>query len=383
MANTATASLIVTLRRGLRTNLCSLGALAVAGAALLGPSPLASAQDLPPVSTERLSPSQEAQVREYVQSRLSTLESDDPRGAEAARARRELVEPMRNRNTSVAMRQAFAGAAIPGLREMVASDDDQRAVSALLVAGNIGDQQSIDILRSGLDDDREVVQIGAAAGSKAMVRVIDGRLGGRQAERQSQVQRMLGDKLALTRSGHVAQSLIGALTALPENPEFMALSSELIAREMVSQASLRRDQAPADALANGWAGAMERSVAAQLAYQRSAAIAGTQVSRETQLASARLAGITLSLVRDLLDEANDTEAETALADYGRLIRASETLLILVQSNLSPGTSGQQVMGALITGSDVSGLIDAIDEWVGSGGTLTGAPYSFRASDFGR
>lgn len=355
----------------------------IACAVLLASAPLAAAQNLPPVSTERLSSSQQTQVREYVQSRLSTLETTDPGSPEGSRARLDLIEPMRNRDTSVAMRQAFAEAAIASLREMATSGDDQRAVTALLVAGNIGDRQSVAIIETGLEDDRDVVKIGAAAGAKAMLRVINGRHGDTQVERQRQVQQHLGDALALTSSGHVAQSLIGALTALPENPDFMAFSSELITREMARQAgSRRRGLAPKDALDNGWAGAMERSVAAQLAYQRSAAISGADVDRETQSESARLAGIALSLVRDLLEQADASEAERVLAPHARLIRASETLLVLVQSNLDPGASRAQVMGGLIDQNDISALSDAIDQWVGPEGVLTAAPFSFRASDFG-
>lgn len=351
-------------------------------AALTAASP-ATAQNLPPVATERLSSSQETQVREYVESRLTILESADLSEPESTRARRELIDPMRNRSTSVAMRQAFAQASAQRLLALVGSAEDQRAVSALLVAGNIGDRQSVGILEAGLNDDREVVQIGAAAGAKAMLRVIDGRLGGAQADRQRQVQQLLADQLAITRNGHVAQSFIGALTALPEDAPFMAFSSGLIADEMARQAAIRRQSdTPQQAMENGWAGAMERSVAAYLSYLRAAAIAGTDVNRDSQLQGARLAGITLSLVRDLIQDTPEAERAALLSEHARLIRASESLLVLVESNLTARTDRQQVMGDLISRENGEGLVSAINTWVGPRGVLTGAPFSFRAAEFG-
>jgi hypothetical protein len=369
----------------------SVGASVVVSALLLGPVPASVAQNLPPVTTERLSSSQQADVREYVQSRLETLQSGDASSPASSQARRELIDPMRNRDTSVAMRQAFAQAASEQLEAMVRSNDDQVAVSALLIAGNIADRASLVILETGLDDGREPVQIGAAAGAKAMLRATSGRLGGAQAERQERVQQLLADTLGLTKSGHVAQSLIGALTALPDDPAFMSVSGRLIAEAMAGQAGLRRRGVPVheaeQRIADGWAGAMERAIAAQLAFQRSAAIAGLDIDRETQRQGVELAGIALSLVRDALDHRmangeSDEQVEAFMAEHNRLISAAETLLILVESNFTARTDRQQVMSGLIGRGDADGLIEAINVWVGERGVLTGAPFSFPASTFG-
>jgi len=382
VAKTAIVRPFVTVPLRFAGRLTRSGAVVCVGLAVLTAASPAAAQNLPPVTTERLSTAQQSQVREYVESRLSTLETADPSDSAASRARRELIDPMRNRNTSVAMRQAFAQASAQRLRALVGSSDDQRAVSALLVAGNIGDRESVGILESGLNDEREVVQIGAAAGAKAMLRVIDGRLGGAQSDRQRQVQRLLGDKLAITRSGHVAQSLIGALMALPEDAPFMAVSSGLIVDAMAGQAALRRQRNPEQAMDNGWAGAMERAIAMQLAYLRAAAISGADVNRESQVQGARLAGITLSLVRDRIQARPGSQRAELLAEHARLVRTSETLIVLVESNLTARTDRQQVMGGLISREDDRGLISAINNWVGPRGVLTGAPFSFRAADFG-
>jgi len=362
------------MRRGVAIGgLCAL---------LLGTNAPLQAQSLPPITTERLSSAQQTQVREFVETHLETLETADPASSEAARARRELIDPMRNRDTSVAMRQAFAQAAQERLQQMVRSEEDQRAVSALLIAGNIGDRPSVAIIEAGLNDSREVVNIGAAAGAKAMLRVIDGRLGTAQADRQRQVQQLLADALAITRSGHVAQSLIGALTALPDDAAFMAVSNEHIAEEMTRRAASRRGVVAEEALANGWAGAMERSVAAQLTFLRAVAIAGTDVDRETQRQAAQIAGIALSLVRDRLEELAADEQVSFMNENARLIRASETLLVLIESNLSARAGREQVMGRLVTDGDADGLIDAINDWAGPRGVLTRAPFSFDADDFG-
>jgi hypothetical protein len=150
----------------------------------------------------------------------------------------------------------------------------------------------------------------------------------------------------------------------------------------------RRGSDPATTLiGGGWDGAMERAIAAQLAYQRAAAISGVDVSRETQLQSVRLAGASISLIRDALDEidaggAEDAQIREFLSEQARLLRTGETLLILVSSNLSSGSNGQQVMGDLIESGDVDGLIDAINFWAGPRGVLTGAPYSMDGSDLG-
>ncbi|MFG0293046.1 MAG: hypothetical protein ACF8MJ_07825, partial [Phycisphaerales bacterium JB050] len=365
----------------------SAGVLVLA-AACAGFAPDAIAQQLPPVSTERLSSAQQNQVREYVEERLEILESDAVSQAEGARARRELIEPMLARDTSVAMRQAFASAASDRLADLVANGNEQQAVSALLVAGSIADRSSIEILRRGLNDEREAVEIGAAAGAKAMVRVLDGRLGGAQAQRQREVQDLLADRLGITQSGYAAQSIIGALTALPENAAFLSVSGVAIADEMTGQVLLRRGgNDPASVLiSGGWDGAMERALTAQLAFQRASAISGVDVSRDTQLQSARLAGISLSLVRDALDEldatgADDAEIRAFLSKQERLIRSAESLLILVDANLS-GSNRAQGIGRLIESGDVDDLIDAMNAWVGSRGVLTGAPYSMDESDLG-
>lgn len=352
---------------------------------LLGTGHLASAQGLPPLNTGRLSPAQEAQVREYVQSRLEVLASDAVASREGSRARRELIEPMTTRETSVAMRQAFATAANERLTRMVASQNEQQAVSALLIAGNIADRTSLALIEAGLADAREAVQMGASAGAKAMVRVLSGRVGGAQADRQEQVQNLLGDTLAVTSSGHVAQSTIAALTALPDDPAFVSVSGAIIADAMAGQVSRRRSDpniTASQAIANGWAGAMERAISAQLAYQRAAAIAGADVDRDTQLQSVRLAGISLSIMRDAIEEAQGDDLESMLQQHARLIRGAETLLILVESNLTARTDRQQRMGRLLEAGDVDGLIDAMNNWVGPRGILTGAPFSIPAGTLG-
>jgi hypothetical protein len=352
---------------------------------LLGTGHLVSAQDLPPLNTGRLSPAQEAQVREYVQSRLEVLASDAVATSEGSRARRELIEPMTTRETSVAMRQAFATAANEPLTRMVSSQNEQQAVSALLIAGNIADRTSLAVIEAGLADGREAVQMGASAGAKAMVRVLSGRLGGAQADRQEQVQNLLGDTLAVTSSGHVAQSTIAALTALPDDPAFVSVSGAIIADAMAGQVSRRRSDpniTASQAIANGWAGAMERAISAQLAYQRAAAIAGADVDRDTQLQSARLAGISLSIVRDAIEEARGDDLESMLQEHARLIRGAETLLILVESNLTARTDRVQNMGRLLEAGNVDGLVDAMNNWVGPRGILTGAPFSIPAGTLG-
>ncbi|MFU8828368.1 MAG: hypothetical protein ACNA8P_02935 [Phycisphaerales bacterium] len=82
-----------------RFSMIPAGSLLLMGVLILGAAPLAAAQSLPPVNTERLTTGQQAQVREFVESRLRTLETADPASSEAALARRDLLEPMRNRDT--------------------------------------------------------------------------------------------------------------------------------------------------------------------------------------------------------------------------------------------------------------------------------------------
>lgn len=388
MLGTKSVANPASLIRSVSHRIVRSAAVVVLAASCAGFAPEAIAQQLPPVSTERLSSAQQNQVREYVQDRLEILESDLVSQAEGARARRELIEPMLARDTSVAMRQAFASVASDRLADLVASGNEQQAVSALLVAGNIADRSSIEILRTGLSDEREAVEIAAAAGAKAMVRVLDGRLGGTQAERQREVQGLLADRLGITQSGYAAQSIIGALTALPENSAFLSASGVAIANEMTGQALRRRGgKDPASVLiSGGWDGAMERALTAQLAFQRAAAISGVDVSRDTQLQSARLAGISLSLIRDALHEldatgADDAEIGAFLAKQARLIRAAESLLILVDANLS-GSNRTQDIGRLLDSADADDIIDAMNTWVGSRGILTGAPYSMDEADLG-
>ncbi len=387
MLGTESVANPASLIRSVSDRIARSAGVAVIAAAFIGLAPAAMAQ-LPPVSTERLSPAQQNQVRDYVEDRLDILESDSVSQAEGARARRELIDPILARDTSVAMRQAFASAASERLDALVTGGNEQQAVSALLVAGNIADRSSIDILRKGLSDEREAVEIGAAAGAKAMVRVLEGRLGGAQADRQREIQTLLADRLGVTQSGYAAQSIIGALFALPDNPTYTAASGVAIADAMASQVLRRRggNDAPTSLIGGGWDGAMERAIAAQLAFQRAAAISGVDVSRETQLQSARLAGASLSLIRDALDEidasgADDATVRDFLNRQTRLLRTGETLLILVDSNLT-GSNRQQQFGRLLDSGDVDALISAINTWAGPRGVLTGAPYSMTDAQLG-
>lgn len=103
------------------------------------------------VQSGTVSPAARQQIQSYVESVSGSLDSDDIR--DAARAREQLVRPLEDRDVSVAFRQAYGQALAPVLSAHSDSDDVQKQLLALRLAGELATSDSLRILRKHLKSD--------------------------------------------------------------------------------------------------------------------------------------------------------------------------------------------------------------------------------------
>jgi hypothetical protein len=142
-----------------------LSAVCVLAAALLLPvSHVAAQMGLPRevIAAEAIGPGQAAEIGRYADEWAGRLGSDDP--LEIKRVRDNLLLPLRERNVSVAFRQAYAERLLPELRNHVRDERDLVIFNALRIAGELATPGSIDVLRDQLRDARPSVRYAAVYG---------------------------------------------------------------------------------------------------------------------------------------------------------------------------------------------------------------------------
>lgn len=109
------------------------------------------------IQSGSISAAAQQQIQSYVDSVTGALASDDLR--ESSRAREQLLRPLEDRDVSVAFRQAYGQSLADVIAEHSSSDDVQKQLLALRVAGELATTDSVRIIREHMSSDDAGVRL--------------------------------------------------------------------------------------------------------------------------------------------------------------------------------------------------------------------------------
>lgn len=354
----------------------ALGAALLALACALAGPAFGQTERLPEgiASRTTLAPADVEAVRSFVTSRLGALGAED--AGESQRARDALLAPLRS-GASVAFRLEYSKALSPALRDLARGDDERIAFNALRLAGALSTDESVQIIRDGLRDQRPSVRYGAAYASRI---ALDHALAGRAPLPDAQIDSLI-EAVAVAIEGERDPTVLAGLIATFDVTARTGRAASAIRRMAGAVGKQVRAYPPtgADVRAAEWASAFGRSVSvasAALLQQLKQGAPDAEFARETAI----LCGRCLALAERRVDAAEEEEA-SALRD---LVAASETTLLFIDSALTGRRNDEQAVTAAWDaerGGREGALSAAADAWIGQSGALTKSPYGAKPADF--
>lgn len=370
-----------------------------------------SQPSLPDASKASYSQRELDQIGAYASWAVEGLRSGE--ALEAMDARRRVADEARPgaaaglTGASPAFRNAFAqallGEGLDDVLGVIEGEDTLASVNALLMAGSLAHRRSTGVLEVGLGDDREQVRIGAATGAQMMLTrlsVVEGNEARRWA---SEVQDAVASALRDEGSAVVARSLISALTSTPRVEVLQRGGLRRAATAMAERSrELAGEMSGAEAVESGWLAAQGKLIGELVTFLRGIG-AGAAVDREMMREATFNVGAVMSMFGGTLEElalldeeavAEGGEGGRAQAFAGRyrlLMGATEEVGLQTEGLLlGRGIGDRRIIPALTDWFDAGaasadlgdfGVLDAVDSWVGSGGTLTEPPFGYESDEF--
>lgn len=345
----------------------------------------AIAQTLPPgvSNAPSLAPAQIKQVQEFAQANLAKLKGTSI--SERETARDELVGALDAAGISLSFRLAMSNALVPELLRLAPAPDDHTAVNSLRVAQSIGTPQAADVLKSGLEDKRPAVRIASARGLRESIRhaATAAQTPINQAKIEDLIEK-LARALSTEASAPTAKSLVLALDAAragaPTGPMAAVHGKglELMADALASRAKAARGQKDPAVLAE-WTDTLVTGLDAL----RRTYIDPQRISIAAQpgmkKAAGNLCGQSIAYLRARVS-AGPVGSAPDSALLKTIANAAEAVLLLIEGGDRP----QKLAGAFSASAEsgnAKSLVDAADEWIGTGGRLTKPPFTLSAKDF--
>lgn len=370
---------------------------AILSIALLPATAYAQLGQLPcsTVGAPLLNDTQRAAVRDFVNTAISDVESDDHTTSQ--RGVRALLQPFACSAVSSDFRLEYSRALSDKLAAWSKGDDARRAWVAMLVAGRCSTDLIEGVLRDGLRDPRTAVRGAAAVGIRdAMVSLANGQEGLR-ADRGNQLAAQAFEQLSKETDPIVAEQLANIAGAFQQNPDLLLQHFAGLVNGVNGSIALARRSASstselvtpsADGLED--AASRDRLIILERTLDRvRVAMANPRVRdnlRNSDTAAAGLlAGQTLAFLRDELASGRVPADRTAAAE--RIIERAGEVLNLTGSRLgvSRPQAGMAQLNAAFKQSQEAGNADAFaavaDQWIGNGGGLVGGVFGGRAEAF--
>jgi len=321
--------------------------------------------------------------------------------------------------SSAAFRNELARAVLGdgegAIRDAIAGEDEARAVNALLLVGSVAHRRSSALLGVGLNDEREAVRAGAAAGAKVMLTRLSVVEGGEPARWARGTQDLLGEALSEESSGVVARSMVQALTATPNDEELQLAGLRRAASAMSSRSRAVVGMGGLEAVDGGWLAAQGKLIGEVRALLVRAG-AGASVDRGMLRDAGFVVGASLAIFGDALESIAAAEESGELEGVGDgvgdgvgaggaamlgaagfaeahadLVGAAEQVGLQAEALLLDRPIGERAVlpelrSWLDAGGEAgrlvrSGVMEGIGEGVGEGGKLTRPPFGFEASAF--
>lgn len=150
-------------------------------------------------------------LRVFVGERLDVIGGSDAQARE--KARRELLAPLARSGVSVAFRRAFREAGLEQLQTLAGSPNDAVAINALVVLGEIADDQSRQVVEQHTDDPRVSVRYASIAAMTRTFRAIDQTSPAIDPGRVVEMVRHLAERLEIEPDASIADAIARSLLA--------------------------------------------------------------------------------------------------------------------------------------------------------------------------
>lgn len=341
------------------------------------PDALAQSVQLPcaTVAQQSMSASDKDLINQYASEGLDLLASDDP--ADVQRGRERLLTPLRCPDVSAAFRVEYANTLQNGLRAAINSGDDFRATNALLVAGMLASNNSVQAIDNALKSNASDTIRAAAA--VALQHTLREQVTGRARLTSTVVEGAInnaGARLAAEQSPAVAEAMLVALRVGADR-QSQVIAQSITAIGTGTAGAFKNARAQDDPDTNAWSRAAER--AAESLWGATYNAQARQVEQSESLAVAQAAAQIIAYIRDRATNEDNPITEDERASLTKAIDSAEGSLILIHSRLAGGAAIDKSLSAAFTRSGDEFAAEA-DKWIGPQGRLTKAPYRFKAED---
>ena len=350
----------------------------LAATALFALAPTATAQttQLPcaVASQQSIGSNEKSLIAQYTAEGLQLLNSDDP--VEVQRGRERLLTPLRCPDVSASFRVEYGRALDNGLKAAINSGDAFRATNALLVAGLVASNSSLQAIDSAMQSRTESVRASAAVALQHTLREqVTGRARLTTTVAESAITNA-GRRLAAETSPTVVESMIVALRAAADNDSPLVTQSLKALGDGAAGAfaKARRD-ADSDPIA--WARAADRTT--ETLWRATYDSQVRAVDQAQSIAASSACAQILAYARDRITDEDREMSDEERELIAKSIDSAEAALILIQSKIVGGTPVAKTLADAFRKGPDSFAREA-DKWIGASGRLTKAPYRLDAED---
>lgn len=350
--------------------------LAAALSLSLAPSAIAQSAQLPcaVASLQTMGTNEKNLIAQYTAEGMDLLNSDDP--ADVQRGRDRLLTPLRCPEVSAAFRVEYGRALDANLKAAINSDDAFRATNALLVAGMIASNSSLQAIDNAMQSRSESTRAAAAVALQHTLREqVTGRARLTTTVAESAITNA-GRRLAVETSPTVVESMIVALRAgADRDSPLVTQSLKALGDGAAGAFAKARSQAEPDPMA--WARAADRTT--ETLWRATYDSQVREVNQDQSVAAAKACAYILAYIRDRAADDQRPISDEERELLAKSIDSAEAALILIHSRLASGSPVSKSLGDAFKRSPDAFAREA-DKWIADSGRLTKAPYRFDAED---
>jgi hypothetical protein len=347
---------------------------------------VAQAQCIPTAIVEKISLSSddEQMINACVASHTTNLGGSDAGLIKADRAK--ILEPFSSKQVSASFRVRYAKALLPVITPLAEKSDEIVAVNALVIAGELATDSSLDLITRQLSRSESAIRYQATYAATRAIETMNGAQPAVTAPKASELLRAIEKRIAEENDSLILDGLIRTALASLNVADLRNQAVEVISRGV--QKVIVAAAGNPNFLSNS---TMECCLRAVTGVRTVMALPGVTMSRDASLAAGALAGdvmnaVTLAVSRKKLPLGKDGAA-AAREIYAQSAIAAETLAILAGRKLEPSTfnAAAKEAGKLIregtNEGDAKFIVDASD-LIGEKGILCTKPFEFDKNRFG-
>lgn len=359
-----------------------LARLLVVSAGLLLPSGLAAAQiqTIPgsTITSPTISSSQQEQLAAYVQAHVDGLFGGD--ASAIRRSRAALVEPLENRQASVAFRQAYGRALQETLDRLLESEDPTERIVGLALLGELATEDAVRRLEEELASEDDATRLFAVTRGERVFEILALVGTGLTPERAVGLAQRIGAGIPEESDTLLADTRVRALAKAAQVPDSRIPGLRDAALRAIGEHFGVRVRA-LDAAALDAAALRAVVRAAEIARQNLLQAGGSMPGREATRELLAFSGDILSLMESALRQNALGQGEVATLAATATAEA-ENIYLLTRAELSNGGQASPVgFRAMLESGNQREFSLRYARLFGGAGELTQRPFGLDASRF--